>query len=308
MNKTERKATIENRISAFCSNEYSAKDFFNELMKLQSEFAEITFKGEKPKAKIQEIRKHYEQMNIERGHIADAEFEKFFHSSFDFQNEIKGMLSGKKGENFTANTLNKLNANHEIIRNVELESDGAKTELDYVVVTSKAIFILEVKNTSRDIIIDNDGNYIRVGKHMHLEYNIREKMDLREKMLRELLNNVGINNVNIQSFLVFTNNRITVSNYCNNISTTFLNQLPYLIDNYNGWTLYSQDTITEIKESVEKSIFEHMYSVNDDIYRVKEDFVNLVSALEIEYDADNKKHGLFSVIWSWFAPKAHTAA
>ena len=308
MNKAERKASVEKRISAFSSNEYSAKDFFNELMKLQSEFAEITFGEEKPRAKIQEIRKHYEQMNIERGHIADAEFDRFFHSSFDFQNEIKGMLSGKKGEKFTANALNKLNANHEIIRNVELESEGVKTELDYVVVTGKAIFILEVKNTSRDIIIDNDGNYIRVGKHMHLEYNISEKMDLREKMLRELLNNAGIYNVSIQSFLVFTNNRITVSNYCNNISTTFLNQLPYLIDNYNGWTLYSTDRIAEIKESVEKAIFEHMYSVNDDIYRVKEDFVNLVIALGTEDETENKKQGFFSVIWSWFAPKAHTAA
>ena len=74
-----------------------------------------------------------------------------------------------------------------ILKNIELKDGDDRTELDAVVITPYGITIVEVKNTARDIFIDENGNYYRTGEFLNWDCNIVQKMNLKEDLLKRAL-------------------------------------------------------------------------------------------------------------------------
>ena len=209
-------------------------------------------------------------------------------------------MSGGRGESLTYQSLEKIKSESMILRNVELEIDGVRTEIDFIVFTKKAIFIIEVKNSKRDIFISDEGDYYRYGRFMRLDCNIREKMKQRESFVTRILNDAGFLRTNIVSLLVFTDNRIEVENNCKEIDTTFLSQLPYKIDRYNGWNMFTEDCIDEMVCAINNTALIGEYTFDTDTDILKRDFAELMTALEPE---DKKTHGLIEKIKAMFGTK-----
>ena len=88
--------------------------------------------------------------------------------------------------------MDNLSCYKSVLRNIEFEFDGKRTEIDAVVFTHKAIFIIEIKNSKKNIFIDEDGGFYRTGYSMHYDCNIADKMSEREAMLRKALDKVGL--------------------------------------------------------------------------------------------------------------------
>ena len=57
-------------------------------------------------------------------------------------NLIRAEISGKRGEAIAFNSLRNLSCPHYILRNIELEDGTGRTEIDFLVITPKAIFII----------------------------------------------------------------------------------------------------------------------------------------------------------------------
>ena len=275
-----REQEIIDQLPAFGSEKIENSALIAEMLELQKEIANVAFNVTDSNARIWEVRDYLSQLNEEHGHAADAELALFTQDSRVFANDIKALISGKRGEDFTARRLETLRSPHIILRNVELESHGVHTELDFVIVTRKALFILEVKNTKKDIFIDENGNYFTIGKSERLDCNIREKMKLREEILTDVLRNAGIFNGKIVSLLVFTNNHLELQNECRDLDTTFLNQLPFIIDRYAGWKVYTEDQLDDIKSAVDAARITGTYKCDTDIRALKTDFARLMVALE----------------------------
>lgn len=66
-------------------------------------------------------------------------------------------------------------------------------------------------------------------------------MELKEELLRKVLASEGIENVQINRVVVFTDNRIEVQNKYTKIRTCFVSQLAYIIDSFKSQTNLSQE-------------------------------------------------------------------
>lgn len=151
--------------------------------------------------------------------MADEELQRFKNGSKTFCNLIKAEVSGNRGEAKAFRTLQFILSKNIILKNVELSDGNLRTELDAVVITPSAITIIEVKNTAKNIFIDENGNYFRTGEFLKWDCNIAEKMSAKEELLRKVLAADSMNQIQIRSIVVFTDNRIEVQNKYSRIRT-----------------------------------------------------------------------------------------
>lgn len=289
MNRTEKSEEIINQLTAFSNEKYKKSEYLHEMLKFQSQLANIAYKGKNKDARMWDIYNHLNQLNRNLNGIADDELAKFRPHCKNISGKIRSEISGVQGESLTYQTLESIKSVKLILRNVEIEVDGVRTEIDFIVFTEKAIFIIEVKNSQKNIFISNKGEYYYYGQFMRFDCNIKEKMIQREKALMKILNDAGFFKTNIVSLLVFTNNRIEVKNTCKSIDSIFLGQLPYKIDKYNGWTLFTDERIDDMSETIKTAQFTGEYTLDIDMSAVKKDFAELIVAL----DPENKKQQSF---------------
>lgn len=285
---------ITSQITAFTKDSYSKSEFLPELFKLQQEIVDLTFNSdhaENGNLRLWNVETHFQEMNEERGYIADAELEKFIRSSEEVCNTIKAEISGNKGEKIVFRTLGNLQCENGVLRNVELEFEGRRTEIDAIVFTNRAVFIIEVKNSSKDIFIDENGDFYRIGNSMHFDCNIADKMNEREDLLRKALERSGVENPKIFKIVTFTNNHIDVENKYHYIKVCGSNYLPVFIEKFKSDSWYNYENICTMMAAVTETRCKEAYQMSIDMNEYKYDFANLMVTLESAEDmqyADDK--------------------
>lgn len=289
--KTERIEELMTGMKAFGKENYHKSELLGEMFALQQEIVELAFNGEHASTadlKIWDVERHLEQLNEVCGHAADEEFQKFQEGSRAFCNLIKAEISGNRGEYKAFKALEYIRSQNRVFKNVELRDGEVCTELDAVVVTPKCLTIVEVKNTSKNIFIDEGGNYYRTGEFLKWDCNIAEKMSVKENLLRKALKVAGFGHLQIRSIVVFTNNRIEVHNkYCQ-IRTCFLGQLAYIIDGYRLEDIISTEEMDQIQNAVKAAECKETYPMDFDVQQYKADFANLIVTLEMAMSKSNE--------------------
>lgn len=281
--KTKRIEELVVGMTSFGKKNYQKCELLNEMLALQTDIVDATFGEERASAsnlRIWDVEKHLEQLNEEYGHVADKELQRFVDSSKVLCNLIKSEISGNKGEYKAFKTLEYLRSRNRVLRNVELKDGINRSELDAVVITPKCLTIVEVKNTSKNIFIDEDGNFFRTGEFLKWDCNIAEKMALKENLLRRVLAESGWNHVQIRSIVVFTNNRIEVQNKYRQIRTCFVSQLAYIIDDFIMEDVISDANMDNIRDLIEEAANKEAYPFEFDVQQYKMDFATLFTTLE----------------------------
>lgn len=288
MTKEDRVKEIKSSIKSFTKKGYHKSELLTELLALQQDLVNIAFNeehAENCQIKLWDVQSHLERLNEKRGNIADKELEKFIAGNQTIINMIKAEYSGNKGEDRAYTSLTTRINPENVLRNVELKVNGINTEIDLVVFSDKGVFMIEVKNTSKNVLIDEAGNYYCIGNYTRLDCNIAEKLMIKEKALREVLATAGYNNVDVKSLVVFTNSTINVKNRFKHINKCFIGELPYIEEDYSRGTIYSQDDILRMKDFVEKTKCRECYPITEiDIEQFKTDFAMLIAKLESSSD------------------------
>ncbi len=154
-------------MNSFGKEAYHKSELLDEMFALQSEIVSLTFNEDHAATadlKIWDVERHLEQLNADCGNAADAELEKFKGGCKVLCNLIKAEISGNRGEYKAFRTLAYLQKDHIILKNVELMDGDLRTELDAMVINPEGITIIEVKNTSKNRFINENGNYDRTGE------------------------------------------------------------------------------------------------------------------------------------------------
>ena len=316
MTKAERIAQITEAMKSFSKASYQKSEVLPELFALQNELVGQTFGveyTELTRRKIWDVENKLAERNENLGHVADEALERFKNGSKVICNLIRSEISGNKGEYRTFGRLEALKSDHRLLKNVELTSERGRTELDGVVLTRKGAFIIEVKNTRKNILIDEEGNYYRMGEYMNWDSNIGEKMQMREDLLREILSENGYQECRITSIVVFTNREVEVKNRDRSLKTTFLGPLPYIIDEYVAPDKYTNEDLDKMAEAIERERCRESYAMDIDIDQYKKDFATVIVELEeVEMAAERKeeKHHttLREIFLKIFAPEKVPAA
>ena len=287
--KTHRIEELKTAMKSFNKESYHRDELLSEMFALQKEIVELTFDEEHAATadlKIWDVERHLEQLNADCGNIADEELARFMEASKVLCNLIKAEISGNRGEYKAFKALEHLKSQNRVLKNIELKDGNARTELDAVVTTPKCITVVEVKNTAKNIFIDEEGNYYRTGEFLKRDCNIADKMAIKEKLLRNVLDRAGYDGVPVKSILVFTNNRIEVQNRFPQIRTSFVSNLPWIIDGYKSEEIMTTEQLDDIQNIIQKAKCEEAYPFEFDVKQYKEDFANLMATLEF---AKNQK-------------------
>lgn len=274
---------IFNQMTAFSKESYTKVEYLPELLKLQQEIVNLTFNGEhaeEAKLRLWDVSEHLKMMNKECSGVADHELYKFVNASKKIGGEIKAELSGFKGEQTVFKALESLNCYNAILRNVELEFDGKRTEIDAIVFTHRAVFIIEIKNSKKNIFIDENGEFYRTGQSMHYDCNIADKMYDRYTMLKKALDTAGLGYVKIFNIVTFTNPRIDVENKYYRLKVCGSNYLTTYIEKFQSDNWYSDESIGTMVTAVEYAQCKEPFQIPVHMDEFKMDFATLMATLE----------------------------
>lgn len=274
---------ILRNMKSFSREKYQKTELLNEMFELQKEMVELTFNEEHAALsdlKIWDVERHLEQLNRNCGNVANEELMKFKNGSKDLCHLIKAEISGNRGEAKAFRAIQDIKSKNAVLKNVELSDGISRTELDAVVITRTGITIVEVKNTSRNIFIDDNGNYYRTGEFLKWDCNIAEKMDVKETMLRKILEGEGLNKIQIQKIVVFTDSRVEVQNRCPDLRTCFISQLAYIIDNFSEDEKNIEPELDSIAKIIKAAESKDEYPFKFDVAQYKKDFATLMVKLE----------------------------
>lgn len=281
--KKMKTTTIEimNRMTAFEEGKYTRVEMINEFFKLQNEMAAIVFGDAQAEGKrFYDISDHFADMNRVNRRIPIQKIEELRKECGAATNCIRAEISGRKGENKAFYKLNLLKSEHRIRKNVEIGDGTKKTEIDALIVTEKAAFIIEVKNPKRDIFIDEAGNYYKTGEFLKLDCDLGNKLEMREEFVRKAAEKSGIKNLKVVKIVVFTDNRISIQNKFKSIKTCFLSNLTSIVDTYEGEKVITLNEMDSLMESVDEMTTDSKYAPAIDINKFKADFAEIVTAME----------------------------
>lgn len=282
---------IISEITAFSKETYTKSEYLPELLKLQKELVDLTFNAEhadNSELRLWDVEKHLGKLNDERGNAADAELAKFVQGSRTVCNRIKAERSGNSGEEKVFRMLDDLRRQHGVLHNVELEFDGKRTEIDAIVFTNRAVFIIEIKSSQKDIFIDERGEFYRTGHSMHHDGNIANKMRQRENMLRKALERAGFENALIFNVLTFTNPNIDVENKYRYIKVCGSNYLNTFIEKFSGDQWYTYENLCIMTEAVSEVRCRDEYRMTVDMNEFKRNYAILMAKLEAAERSDSK--------------------
>ena len=86
----------------------------------------------------------------------------------EFYEELYIVKKGLEGENEIKYQLSKSNLGMYVLRDINIEYEGLKAQIDYVVLTKMYCYFIECKNLVGNITVNEKGDFIR-------EYNINKK-------------------------------------------------------------------------------------------------------------------------------------
>ena len=274
---------LMNGMEAFSKSGYQKSEMLDEMLKLQREIAQLAVgsaSSEVDNMRIYEVVRYLKEQNEMLGNVADNEIMEFENGSKTFDNLIKAEISGNRGEEKVFTALKELHSRNIVLKNIELENGNMRNELDAIVITPKCITIIEVKNTAKNIYIDEKGNYFRTGKYLRVDCNIATKMGVKEKLLRDAIAGFSNPNVKIQKLIVFTNNQIEVHNKRFDLRTCFIEQVTHYIDAYKGSEVFNDVDMGYIRDKINSADHKERYPLRFDVERYKKSFAAVMVALE----------------------------
>lgn len=274
---------LVNGMTSFNKGAYYKNEMLTEMFNLQNEMVSLTFNEEhaaNSNLRIYDVENRFEKLNEERGHVADEELHRFKNGAKTLSKLISAEISGNRGESKAFSSLKNLRVINRVLTNVELKNQYYRTELDAVVITPSGITIVEVKNTARNIYIEENGEYFVNGDYMIKDSNIAQKNDVKERLLKEVLSKHGINNVAVRTVVVFTNDHIEVHNKCPQVKTTFVNMLPHVIEEFSSRNRVCFEEIKNMEMLINSARCREAYPADFDVAQFKMDFATLMFKLE----------------------------
>lgn len=282
---------LAGNMQSFSKEKYRRGELLKEERNLSNEIVRAFFGENTNGKKLLNVCEELTVLNSQYNGVASIPLERFCKACKFLGNEISSLQSGENGEKRALYKLQTLKGTHKILRNVELEFNGHRTELDIIVFTKKSIFIVEVKNTQKNVLIDEFGNlkyYNKEKKCYSVNSHLGNKMLEKEYVLREALKFSDYKNIPIVSLVVFTN-EIKVEHRYPYITVCTLNNLTSLILNSSFPNRYVIEEINNMVEAVTKAQTNKEYLIPKELQGIKADFWETVLTIENAKKTSTKK-------------------
>ncbi|MBQ6905560.1 MAG: NERD domain-containing protein [Clostridia bacterium] len=256
MKKTEDYIREMEESNILMTNEVTFQEYANELLKFQDLVCKMVARDKyHEQMRIEEALKIIENISLEKEMRNHPAVHKGIVTMSALSKEIAITMSGAKGEKSVSKTLEYLNRpNTKVFRNIYVEDDQEKSELDAVILTDSGIIILEVKKVKSSITLTEDGKMVLGEEGCYDRIPLGEKMAIKRKLLKNTLENIvssaGLDiPIYVDSYIVFSTpkgqyikmeDRYHKEKYCFRIA---LNQK---IENYVSNTHYTDEQLKQL--------------------------------------------------------------
>ena len=142
---------------------------------------------------------------------------------------IGGLINGHRGERAAEKSLQCLRGENLVLTGIALRNGESFEEYDEIVITHAGVFLIEVKNFSRDALID-EGGVLRCGP---CAYNVGERMREKEHAFWDAIRFSAsdfMNEDDVHSMLLFVNDTTKVSDFFHRIPLKRRGQIVYDIE------------------------------------------------------------------------------
>lgn len=262
---------------------YVKADVEVELLKFQSLIVSKVFEeAHAENLRINDVVDHIRDLAEKKGLQDKADYIDFCNMSTRLSRIIASEIAGNNGERHMAGSLQMITCNNRILRNVELSDGNFRAEIDALIITGRGIFIIETKNSTCDMIISSEGNYVSTTSENRILCNIGEKMNVKEFLVRKSIKNAGFDKrINLQKMVVFTNNYKKLVNNYPYICTCNCSHLPHIIDAFMAENIYTDQDIQEIADIIENARTEECYRIDFDFNEYRKLFASVLALTEI---------------------------
>lgn len=278
---------------------YSREELLPQMDQLEKEMAMMVFEDgldiPSEYVHMSYIMKHLHIMNNEAGNVADDELKKLSRLASIFSNHVRAQQSGMTGENKVEQYLGYMKSNHIVLRNLQLSDGMHNTEIDFLVLKQGVATIVEVKNSRRDVYIDENGDMYKTGRYENFDSHLGAKMDFRAEIIKQLLKDAGFENMRIEKVVVFTNNRIQIKKDYRGLRVCFLSRLPHLIDDYYGTgVIQFTKHLQQMADYIQSKDLNEYYPFEMDVQEFKEAFVDAYLKIKGYDQQQPSEEGLFT--------------
>lgn len=278
---------------------YSREELLPQMDQLEKDMAMMVFEDgldiPSEYVHMSYIMKHLHIMNNAAGNVADDELKKLSRLSNVFSNHVRAQQSGITGENKVEQYLGYMKSNHMVLRNLQLSDGMHNTEIDFLVLKQGVATIVEVKNSKRDVYIDENGDMYKTGRYENFDSHLGAKMDFRAEIIQQLLKDAGFENMRIEKVVVFTNNRIQIKKDYRGFRVCFLSRLPHLIDDYYGTgVIQFTKHLQQMADYIQSKDLNEYYPFEMDVQEFKEAFVDAYLKIKGYDQQQPSEEGLFT--------------
>lgn len=263
---------------------YEHNDLLEKYLSIEEVFLrEIFAEGYHDKMKTQDLNTHFNGVAQQRELTDDRTYQNVINELTNLSEHIGGLKNGRKGEKSVGNSLDNLKGKSRILHNVDLSTSKGRCEYDFIVITKKGLFIVEVKYSTSPTVIDYIGNLKKVdnhnSRHCNIVNDLEDKEDVLYNSLTPALQEILPRN-RIHSVMVIVGNT-EVDKRCRGLAVCSHGQICKYIENYRS-TEYSLN-INEMDElfcyisSCKRKAY---YPLEMDIERCCEDIADLIGLID----------------------------
>lgn len=230
---------------------YTNQQMIDKSIEMQAAIADcISELAETEKVNGRDLRKQVLSIAEEHGLENDESFLRLDKGLDELGYTIASFIKGQKGERIAKNALRLLQYDNgvKIIYNIALEDEESQAEYDAIVIAPYGIFVVEVKNWSGDLVIDEWGMLHR-DANTDIQYDVPGRMNIKECLLRECLGEHFPKHY--ESILLFSNNNARIRDNFKQFKICFGGAIVQVIRaNNNGEEILSESERNEIASAL----------------------------------------------------------
>ena len=199
--------------------------------------------------------------------------------------KIYGLKRGMEGEMIAKRAMFGIDAPSRILTNMEFIMDDLVFETDAIVINSKGICVVEVKNIHRNLIIDEHGTLMAADGSGRTYCNVKTQLNNAAAVIRRILEQSFLDSPKLMALasriqVVLFSADGSIIDSRQEITIADRNNIASILNNSPCEETLSREEINAIAKALENAAQISRYAVNYDYVRVAQAFATAIAKLE----------------------------
>lgn len=205
--------------------------------------------------------------------------------------KIYGLKKGLEGEALAKRAMFGINAPNQILMNLEFTMDDLFFETDAVVINTKGICIVEVKNIHRNLVIDENGTLVTTDGSNRAYCNVRTQLNNAAAVVRRVLEQSFADHPKLMALaghiqkVLFSADSIIIDSR-REIIVADRNNIVRILNDLPGEETLSREEIEMVAKALKNAAQPNRNPINYDYVRVARAFAAAVAKLEYAAEHD----------------------